>query len=273
MFLEAVEDFGRGYHPGKKEFAGMRVPRATFHIEHIMPRRWELHWPRPVAVSAQDRNHSIQTLGNLTLLTARPNSSVSNGAWSGKDGKRAAMARHDVLLLNSDLSEYSTKGWNDSSIGRRTEAMALKLVEIWAVPDGYKASTARDTKGEHRTVEISDLLSADLLTVGQKLYAKSHDLRDRTATIFLMAVSTLTAWFLKVRPVQVTVCANVRQMGGASGWLIQSRRDPCRRFGANIGRACRCRRMLATKMSRRNLKLECSLHKKLRRTVDERTAW
>ena len=39
MVLEAIEDHSRGYRPGGTEYAGMRVPRNTFWIEHIMPQK------------------------------------------------------------------------------------------------------------------------------------------------------------------------------------------------------------------------------------------
>ena len=41
----------------------------------------------------------IHTLGNLTLLTGKLNSAVSNGPWSGTNSKRAGLEGHDVLIL------------------------------------------------------------------------------------------------------------------------------------------------------------------------------
>jgi hypothetical protein len=47
MVLEAIEDYRRGYSPGGKEYAGMRVPRNGFWVEHIMPQSWEAAWKAP----------------------------------------------------------------------------------------------------------------------------------------------------------------------------------------------------------------------------------
>ena len=47
MVLEAIEDYRRGYRPGGKEFAGMRVPRNGFWVEHIIPQSWEVLGKHP----------------------------------------------------------------------------------------------------------------------------------------------------------------------------------------------------------------------------------
>lgn len=69
MLLESLEDHQRGYKPDGQAFAGMRVPRAQFHIEHLMPQSWEAKWQPPTNGNTLDRAHRIQKLGNLTLLT------------------------------------------------------------------------------------------------------------------------------------------------------------------------------------------------------------
>ena len=55
MVLEAIGDYGRGYRPGAKEYAGMRVPRNGFWDEHIMPQSWEPAWKAPTECTLQDR--------------------------------------------------------------------------------------------------------------------------------------------------------------------------------------------------------------------------
>ena len=41
MFLEAAEDHLRGYTGSGRSFAGMRVPRVGYPIEHLLPQRWK----------------------------------------------------------------------------------------------------------------------------------------------------------------------------------------------------------------------------------------
>ena len=134
MILEAIEDDMRGYHPGGDEAAGMRVPRGTFWIEHIMPQRWEASWAAPDEWALQDRPRIIHTLGNLTILTAKLNGAVSNGPWSGEKGKEVALKRNDVLLLNRDLGLFAQNGWTDQAIGRRTLYLIERILRIWPVP-------------------------------------------------------------------------------------------------------------------------------------------
>jgi hypothetical protein len=57
-----------------------------------MPRKWLTHWPLEDASHEEaDRDRIIHTLGNLTLLTGKLNSKVSNGAWLGSGGKKEGL--------------------------------------------------------------------------------------------------------------------------------------------------------------------------------------
>jgi hypothetical protein len=96
MVLEALEDHRLGYSVGGKDYAGMRVARNKYWIEHIMPQSWEGSWPPPTSGTSHERTERIHSLGNLTLLTAKLNGSVSNGPWAGDSGKQAALRKHDV---------------------------------------------------------------------------------------------------------------------------------------------------------------------------------
>ena len=183
MVLEAIEDHSRGYRPGGTEYAGMRVPRNTFWIEHIMPQTWETAWAAPTMGTLQDRAQRIHTLGNLTLLTAKLNKAVSNGPWDGENGKRSELRKNDLLLLNRDLNGFSGNGWTDESITRRTGELINKIIDIWRVPPGYKSSTVRDAPASMHSVDLSDLLSAGLLASGQTIVPRMRDLRERTGQI------------------------------------------------------------------------------------------
>jgi len=183
MVLEAIEDHMRGYLPGGKEYAGMRVPRDTFWIEHVMPQSWEASWAPPAKGTADDRTRALHTLGNLTILTAKLNGKVSNGPWLGERGKKAALRANDLLLLNRDLDSYCPVGWTDDSIALRTTALIEKVLGIWTVPPGYRSSTVRAAAQSVHTVDLPELLSAGLLTVGQTIFPKSSNLRDRIGRI------------------------------------------------------------------------------------------
>ena len=143
MVLEAIEDHLRGWRGDKVPLGEERVARGKLHIEHVMPRKWEPHWPLPIGPRADERDRLIHTLGNLTLLTARLNSKVSNGPWVGADGKRQGLEAHDVLMLNRELLKGTQTEWTDSNVRERSELLATLIIEIWPVPEGHKSGFAR----------------------------------------------------------------------------------------------------------------------------------
>jgi hypothetical protein len=183
MVLEAIEDYERGWHGPATGLGGERVARGKYAIEHIMPRRWVIHWALPVGRTAADRDPLIDTLGNLTLLTGRLNSKVSNGPWSGPGGKRAALHGHDVLMVNRQLLDQAKDGWDDDYIRARTERLVDVITEVWPVPEGHKSRTERIERRPARKVELADVMAAGLLEEGATLYARRRRVAGRTATV------------------------------------------------------------------------------------------
>ena len=102
-------------------------------IEHLMPQGWTAdQWPLPKGseqfVAEQRRNQLIETLGNLTLLNARLNKTVSNASW---DTKRKAIHKSDNLFLNRLLVEGSPDRWTEEDIERRGRWMYSLIIQIW----------------------------------------------------------------------------------------------------------------------------------------------
>jgi hypothetical protein len=183
MVLEAIEDHERGWRGPATGLGGERVARGTYAIEHIMPRRWQAHWPLPGDRTAPDRESLIDTIGNLTLLTGKLNSKVSNGPWPGPDGKRTALHGHDVLILNRLLLDQAPDGWDEKQIQDRTQQLASTINQIWPVPDGHTSQTERIDRRPSRQVELADIMAAGLLDEGTTLYARRRRLAGRTATV------------------------------------------------------------------------------------------
>ncbi len=109
-------------------------------IEHVMPRRWQKNWPlsgeqvEGFSSETDYRDYVINCLGNLTLVTGRLNSSVSNGSWRRK---RTALDKHSVLLLNKDVLEQGGDSWTTADIEERSERLAEIALEIWPGPDKF----------------------------------------------------------------------------------------------------------------------------------------
>ena len=183
MVLEAIEDHLRGWNADKTGLGGERVARGQYAIEHVMPRKWVLKWPLSEGASEADRDRLIHTLGNLTLLTGKLNSKVSNGPWIGNEGKRHGLEAHDVLLLNRELLKKATDRWTDESIRFRTRELTEIVVQIWPVPAGHRSDYLRDKPTLRKKVNLSDILAAGAIDPGISLFPRSKKFIDRVATL------------------------------------------------------------------------------------------
>lgn len=132
MILEALEAAVR---TDKTEDIGL-PPKLT--VEHVMPQQWALHWPlvrngeddgRSRQERADARSHTVQTIGNLTLLTEKLNPSLSNGTWAKK---RAALRRHSALALNREIAEHDE--WDEAAIERRSADLFEVARRTWPYP-------------------------------------------------------------------------------------------------------------------------------------------
>jgi hypothetical protein len=130
LVLEALE---RELRTG---FSEETEPPSDLTIEHVLPQDWKAHWPLPseaeleVATIARDRIK--HTLGNLTLITGKLNTSASNGAWAVK---KDALRDHSVLRLNWSLLKTDPADWDEDAIARRTSQLTDRLLEIWPGPE------------------------------------------------------------------------------------------------------------------------------------------
>ncbi|WP_447601730.1 GmrSD restriction endonuclease domain-containing protein [Nitrospira sp. Nam80] len=188
MVLEAIEDHLRGWKDGQQALGGERVARGQFVIEHVMPRKWQSRWPLENGVQEDsERDALVHTLGNLTLLTGRLNSKVSNGPWIGDEGKSHAIKGHDVLFLNRRILNIAGRcgQWNDDAIRQRTQQLIETIIEIWPVPLGHRSGFS----GEHimhrrkKKIKLADLISAGVLSAGMPLFPRKKKHNDKVATL------------------------------------------------------------------------------------------
>lgn len=116
--------------------------KSALTIEHIMPQKWQDNWVIPgyedVEVDEADpdyrnrifaRNRIVNSLGNLTLLTQKLNSSVSNGSYKVKI---PAVRAHSSLALNRDLNIWNH--WDEDTIRQRGEMLFIAARKIWLAP-------------------------------------------------------------------------------------------------------------------------------------------
>ncbi len=183
MVLEAIEDRLRGF-PDGGSFSVSPVSRGVCTIEHIMPQEWRANWSGGEDPETEgERDSLVQTLGNLTLVTQSLNARMSNAAWSAANGKRAALIRHDTLLLTRDVVHEHPESWADADIRERTEGLLEALTSTWPVPDGHRVSSDRAVERAQYRTEVIDLVRAGLIKAGTTLYAKPAAHRGKTASV------------------------------------------------------------------------------------------
>jgi hypothetical protein len=85
-------------------------------------------------------------------------------------------------MLDRQLLEQATDGWDDEHIWARTEQLIDVITEIWPVPEGHQSRTERIERRPTREVELADLMAAGLLEEGATLYARRRGL-NRPLTV------------------------------------------------------------------------------------------
>ncbi len=184
MVLEAIEDHLRGWKGDSTGLGGERVTRGKYAIEHIMPRKWNLNWPLPEGSRVEvERDALIHTIGNLTLITRRLNSKLSNGPWEGDAGKRQTLESHDVLIMNREILKNQTEAWSDSSIRNRSDELTNLIIEIWPVPEGHRSEQSSETVTFRHRVDLTDLLSGGYVHVGDVFTPRPKKYVDFKATL------------------------------------------------------------------------------------------
>jgi hypothetical protein len=184
--LEALEDQRRGFTTdGPSPKAEARCPRGTLSIEHVMPRRWEANWPLQPGESEAGRKQLVDTLGNLTLITGKLNSSNSNKPWLGEKSKRDAVKEHSLLRLNADIIEIGVDGWTAENIDSRTRLLARNILTIWPVPEGHRVNITHPMpdNGSSTYVYLSTLVDAGLIAAGDRLIPVRSTFSDRYAKV------------------------------------------------------------------------------------------
>jgi len=122
----------------KSSFSEGVVYQTELSVEHIMPQSWQDHWPMNAieapddefglddAMMAVERDSAVNTFGNLTLLTQKLNSSVSNGPFRNK---LAAINSHSRLTLNLELQKFDE--WDEDAIKTRAKEHAQLAIKVW----------------------------------------------------------------------------------------------------------------------------------------------
>lgn len=121
-------------------------------VEHVMPTSWHATWPMPdgriakshlerLAASEEDeaaneRERTVDTFGNLTLLTQPLNSSVSNNPYGPK---QAEIVRQSALSLNRYFADVPV--WDVQQIRDRGRWQFESARRLWPRSEAQSGAT------------------------------------------------------------------------------------------------------------------------------------
>jgi Protein of unknown function DUF262/Protein of unknown function (DUF1524)/Restriction Enzyme Adenine Methylase Associated len=185
MVLEAVEDHARSFTMAGPSPTGARVPRGVLHIEHLLPQKWQDHWPAAGPEQELSRQEHVHLLGNLTLLTGSLNAKVSNGPWLGTGGKLAHLERHDVILMNRRIARDGAEGWDETRIDQRTDELIDAILQSWPVPAGHTGKIRDVAPKDVDYIELRHLVQAGAVALGTQLRAPGGKHADVTGTVLV----------------------------------------------------------------------------------------
>lgn len=170
--LEALDGHA---HTSKSEVQPLP---AGLTIEHVMPQSWEAHWPlaetdvldavtgKPDLIreqkARQRRERLLDSLGNLTLITASLNPSISNSAWTDK---RRELVKFSKLNLTQYFHGTEADDWDEAAIERRTAHLYKQLASIWPELAQSGKAALQDPKPAVATRALAQASSGDRLAV------------------------------------------------------------------------------------------------------------
>jgi len=118
-------------------------------VEHVMPRKWQAKWPLPdgdaehhkdpvsgtTVTKKQWRTSLIDTMGNLTLLTAKLNDRISNGPFvepEQETDKKRECEKHTILRVNDFIRRRES--WDEEAILERAAQLFNHAAVLWPLP-------------------------------------------------------------------------------------------------------------------------------------------
>ena len=133
MVLRALEE-------AYQDRAHKSEPLMTFdwsklQIEHVLPQKWQEHWPlTEEGLTPDDRNLALHGIGNLTLVSEKLNPALSNASWHATErcpvGKRDALQEHSRLELNRRLLSGHDL-WHEERMKIRAAELFEEARRIW----------------------------------------------------------------------------------------------------------------------------------------------
>ena len=130
MLLLAMEYAMRTEDPKSEK---VTIEEGGLTVEHILPKKWQEVDSYKLPEGSDDaevRKKALELFGNLTLLTSKLNTAMSNSSWPEK---KQEIEKHSGLKMNEDLLKYEC--WDEDTIRERSEKLFEYARKIWPHPD------------------------------------------------------------------------------------------------------------------------------------------
>ncbi len=110
----------------------------SYSLEHLMPKKWRNNWG--IAIDPENRDFTLQTLGNLAIITSSLNSAIRDADWDKKlDGttSKGGLKKHAAGLVTME-AVLNSQDWDEDHISERADWLADKANDVWP---SYSAAT------------------------------------------------------------------------------------------------------------------------------------
>ncbi len=128
-------------------------------VEHVLPQQWETNWPlgeltggvrerfQPGTSDREIRGTLLHSIGNLTLLTQKLNTSMKNASYADK---REKIFAHSSLPLNKYFQKRDS--WNEEAILQRADTLFWTALRLWPGPRDPRPAEPEVPPGEQLRV-------------------------------------------------------------------------------------------------------------------------
>lgn len=128
--------------------------KYDYTLEHILPQKWEENWSDLPYVNAKgekideiqgriNRQKMVYSIGNMTLLTGKLNTSIQNNKFKvkmeGSPKRKGVKAYAELSITSIDIVEKiykAHKEWNEYQCLLRQIALTKEVLDIWGIDNG-----------------------------------------------------------------------------------------------------------------------------------------
>ena len=107
----------------------------SYSLEHLMPKKWQNNWNAPPSEDERnERNRLLLTLGNLTIIPGKLNSSIRDSDWETKKKGKGSLCGLDKYSSGIEiLGKYlKLECWDEKNIrDRATDLFKIAAATVW----------------------------------------------------------------------------------------------------------------------------------------------